>query len=339
MNGYQRVVATLSGKPVGSLASMPITMMLAADMIGVPYGEYVSDYRLLVKGQLATAGEFHFDHVSAISDPAREAGEHGATIRFNEDAPPAIDEANAMLIDKTRLDSMSLLDPMREGSRTRDRIDGVRGLAEAVKNELFVEGWVEGPCAEAADLRGINNLMLDFMDDPDFVRRLFDFNVVNALRFAEEQIKAGADIVGIGDAAASLVGPALYREFVFPYEKRLVDGIHALGCRVRLHICGNIKRSLTEIGRLGCDFVDIDSMVPLSQCREEMGPGQVLAGNIDPVKTLRNGNPESVFQAVERCHRETGNPFIVSAGCEIPRDTPHDNINAMLNYANTPASL
>ena len=38
----------------------------------------------------------------------------------------------------------------------------------------ILEGWVEGPVAEGADLRGINTLMLDFLDDPDFVRDLFD---------------------------------------------------------------------------------------------------------------------------------------------------------------------
>lgn len=333
MNGCQRILATLDRKPADSLAYMPITMMLAADVLGVPYGEYVTDHRLLVQGQLATAKKFQFDYVSAISDPAREAAAHGAEIRFYEDAPPAIDEVNALLADKSRLDAMQPFDPLREGSRTLDRVNGVRGLAEAVKGELLVEGWVEGPCAEAADLRGINNLMLDFMDDPDFVHRLFDFNVVCALRFAEEQIKAGADLIGMGDAAASLVGPAIYRNFVFPYEKRVVDGIRALGARVRLHICGNIGRSLADIGRLGADFVDVDSMVSLEKCRGEMGPDQVLAGNLDPVKTLRGGDPETIYQAVAECHRQAGSHYIVAAGCEIPRDTPHENIDAMLRYA------
>ena len=66
-----------------------------------------------------------------------------------------------------------------------------------------------------------------------------------------------------------------------------------MGTRVRLHICGNIRRILPGIGSLGCEMVDIDSMVPLEQARREMGPAAVLAGNIDPVKTLRNGTPEA----------------------------------------------
>ena len=91
------------------------------------------------------------------------------------------------------------------------------------------------------------------------------------LEFARAQVEAGADLIGVGDAAASLVGPQIYEEFVRPYEQRLVDGLHAMGTRVRLHICGNIRRILPGIGSLGCDMVDIDSMVPLDQARREMG--------------------------------------------------------------------
>lgn len=326
MNGYNRIIATLQGESTPCLAFMPITMMLAADVLGVPYGKYVTDYRTLVKAQLETAKRFGFDHVSAISDPAREAADLGADVRFFDDAPPAIDETNALLLDK---DKLSFLKPIY-GSRMLDRVLAIGEFSKSVKNELFIEGWVEGPCAEAADLRGINNLMLDFHDDPQFVRSLFQFCVENAVRFAESQIKAGADIIGVGDAAASLVGPKIYREFVLPYEKQLIDAIHALGGRVRLHICGNISRSLKEIGTLVCEMIDLDSMVSLEKARAEMGERQVIAGNIDPVKTLRNGTPESVHKAVAECHRAAGSNFIIAAGCEIPRDTPHENITAML---------
>ena len=44
--------------------------------------------------------EFDCDHVSVISDPACEAADCGATIKFFPDQPPAIDEANALLTDK-----------------------------------------------------------------------------------------------------------------------------------------------------------------------------------------------------------------------------------------------
>ena len=216
-----------------------------------------------------------------------------------------------------------------------DRVRGVRLLKEQVGGDKLIEGWIEGPCAESADLRGINTLMLDFYDDPDFVRRLFDFVVEMGLRFAKAQLDAGAQLIGVGDAAASLIGPQLYDEFVWPYEKRLVDGLHALGAKVRLHICGNTSKILEGMGRLGCDMVDLDYFVSVADARRAMGPDQVLLGNLDPVRVIRDGTPESIAAAVAECHRQAGPHYIVGAGCEIPRGTPPDNLLALTRYAQT----
>jgi MtaA/CmuA family methyltransferase len=210
-------------------------------------------------------------------------------------------------------------------------------LREGAGNELLVEGWVEGPCAEAADLRGINRLMLDFSDDPEFVHSLFQFTLDVESGFALAQLEAGADIIGIGDAAASLVGPRIYRDFVWPYEKKLVDLVHAAGGRVRLHICGNTRRILEGMGTLGCELVDIDYPVPMQQARTQTGPRQTLAGNLDPVRALRNGMPDTIVQSLEELRFEAGERWIVAAGCEIVRDTPHENVRTMVEFARTHA--
>jgi MtaA/CmuA family methyltransferase len=153
------------------------------------------------------------------------------------------------------------------------------------------------------------------------------------LRFARAQGEAGADIIGVGDPAASLVGPKIYQEFVWPFERKLVDGLHALGVRVRLHICGNTRLILEGMGKLGCEIVDLDSAAPLQMARAAMGPSQVLLGNLDPVRDLRAGTPGSVYAAVAECHSQAGSRFIVGAGCEVPRDTPTANVHALVRYA------
>ncbi len=332
MNGYERTMAMLDGRPIDCLPLLPITMMFAADRIGVKYGEYTSDYRKLVEGQLRTAEEFDFDYVSCISDPTREAADCGAAIQFFEDQPPAVDENNALLADKTALARLQVPGPLG-GGRMHDRVRAAALFKEKVGGERLIEGWIEGPAAEAADLRGINTLMLDFYDDPAFVRDLFDFILEMELQFARAQIEAGIDLVGVGDAAASLVGPQIYEEFVWPYEKKLFDRLHEMGTRIRLHICGNIGRILEPIGRLKCDLVDVDYMVSLEDARRQMGPDQVLAGNVDPVAVVRNGTPESVTEAIAACHRASGDRYIVAAGCEIVRDTPLENVRALCDYA------
>jgi MtaA/CmuA family methyltransferase len=322
------VLAVMEGRATDRTPFMPITMLFASRRAGVLYRDYAADYRVLAEAQLRVAEDFSIDHVSTISDPAREAADFGAAVEWFEDQPPAINEAATVLQDKGTLAQLKAPDPLG-GGRMHDRVRGIALLRERVGNDKAVEGWVEGPCAEAADLRGINTLMTDFMDDPEFVRDLFAFCVDNALRFARPQVEAGADFIGVGDAAASLVGPAIYKEFVLPFEHKLVDGLHALGTRVRLHICGKTRRLYEGMGQLGCDIVDLDWMNPVDEARAKMGPRQVLLGNIDPVKVLRAGTPETVHAAMLECSRQSGGAFVAGAGCEVVWDTPAGNLHAM----------
>ncbi len=334
MTGRDRILAMYDGRSVDHLPLMPITMMFAGDWLGVCYRDYVTDFRLLSQAQLKVARDFNLDYVSVISDPAREASDLGAVVEWFDNQPPAIVESRALLGRKETLAGLKVPDPMA-GPRMVDRVRGVELLQKWTGQEELVEGWVEGPCALSADLRGLNTLMLDFLDDPGFVRDLFEFVVATALRFAKAQVEAGAEVIGVGDAAASLIGPKLYRELVAPHERKLIDGIHALGAFVRLHICGNTHKLFQEMGSLGAEQVDLDWMAPIADARARMGTSQVLAGNIDPVRVLRNGTPESVWAALEECLQQAQGCYIVSAGCEVPRDTPEANLRAMTRFAET----
>lgn len=334
MTGRERILAHLDGQPVDRLPFMPMTMQLACAQVGARYRDYCTDYRVLVEGQLRVVERFEVDYVNTMSDPAREAADCGAQIAWFVDQPAALVEEQALLAEKTRLVGLKVPDPLG-GGRMHNGIKAIELYRRELQQEKLIEGWVEGPCAEAADLRGINTLMLDFFDDPQFVRDLFDFVVGMELRFAAAQVEAGAEMIGIGDAAASLVGPRLYQEFVWPYEKKMVDGIHGLGAKARLHICGNTRPILQGLGRLGCDIVDLDSAAPINEARALMGDGQILLGNINPVTVMRSGTPAGVTKAVAQCHRQAESAFIVGAGCEIPRDTPPENLRALGDYART----
>lgn len=332
MTGKERVLAMIDGKPVDHLPLMPITMMFAADVAGVPYRDYAADHRVLVDAQLRVAETFGFDYVSAISDPARETSDLGGAVEWFDNQPPAIVESRALLEDKSRFKSLRLPDLSAPG-RMRDRVEGVALLKEKTGGSLLVEGWVEGPCAMAADLRGMNTLMMDFHDDPEFVTDLFEFVVEMETEFARAQVEAGADVIGIGDAAASLIGPKRYDRFVVELERKLVAAIKAMGARTRLHICGNTRKILAGMGSLGCDIVDLDFLSPVAEGREAMGPDQVLLGNIDPVRVLHDGTAESVARRIAECHEAARPRYIVAAGCEVPRGTPAENLKAMAEFA------
>lgn len=334
MTSRERVFAHLAGQPVDRLPVMPITMMFACDRIGARYRDYCTDYHVLVEGQIRTAEEFGFDYVNTMSDPAREAADCGATVQYFDNQPPALVEQQALLADKSRLASLKIPDPLG-GGRMHNAIQALARFKERVGKEKIIEGWIEGPMAEGADLRGINTVMLDFFDDAPFVRDLFAFVVELELRFAWAQLQAGADVIGIGDAAASTVGPRIYEQFIWPYEKKLVEGVREMGGKVRLHICGDTRRLLSGMGKLGCEIVDLDYPAPLAEARRAMGPGQVLLGNVHPVVVLRGGNPADVTAAVAECHHQAGSRYIAGAGCEVPRDTPLENLRALCAYAHS----
>ena len=106
-----------------------------------------------------------------------------------------------------------------------------------------------------------------------------------------------------------------------------------MGALVRLHICGNTTPILDGMGRLGCDIVDLDFPVPLAEARRVMGEKQVLLGNLDPVAALKDSTPGVIHTAITQCHHDAAIRYIVSAGCEVPRDTPAENLRVLQEFA------
>ena len=332
MNPKEIAIAVMNRRPAEARPFMPITMAFAARRIGVPYRRYATDAATQAEGQMKVAADFGTSHVSAISDPCVEAHDLGAVVTFPEDATPYISEENSLLADKSVLAGLRPVDPGR-GRRMSNRLRAVQLLAERSGGELLVEGWVEGPCAEAADLRGINRLMMDFFDDAPFVSDLMDFVTDQAISFALAQLEAGADIIGIGDAASSLIGPGFYHEFSAPRTKRYVEAIHDAGGLVRLHICGRTEALAGDWKDLKADMIDVDAGNSLKAVRTALGPdGAALAGNLDPVREVRDSNPGDIDRRLAECEKESSPSWIIGAGCEIPVDCPDANLRAMENY-------
>ncbi|NTU51715.1 MAG: uroporphyrinogen decarboxylase, partial [Candidatus Aminicenantes bacterium] len=259
------------------------------------------------------------------SDPWREASDFGMAFDYPEEG---VGRPRGYLINSDA-DILKLrpVDPAA-GVRMRQRVESVGKLAEAVGRTHSVLGWVEGPLAEYADLRGVERAMLDLIDKPELYLAAGEVVVENAMAFARAQIAAGADMIGIGDAAASLVGPALYRDLVLPLETRLIAAIHDAGAAAKLHICGNTAPIVGLMAQTGADVIDLDWMVPLDEARGTVGPGVTLCGNFDPVGVLLKGTPKTVAAAAHECLRQGGSRFILMPGCEVPPETPEANIRA-----------
>lgn len=325
MNSYERFTARLRGQPVDRIPNFDIFMTRAAHHIGQPLSRYYLDYRVLVEANLAALNDFHVDIVQAISDPYREAADLGLEVEFPHDSLPLSHQP--LLAAPEDLARLKLVEPS-SGRRMSDRLDAVRAFRAQVGGSVPVMGWVEGGLAEAADLRGVSQLLSDLYDRPEWVQEVIEFCAEQAIAFARAQIEAGADLIGLGDAICSQISPKMYRQFALPYEQRIFAAVHEMGAVTRLHICGNTTRLLPDMLQSGADIIDLDWMVDIEKAAQLFDDRAAICGNFDPVAVMLQGTPETVRAATQDCIQKGGRRLLSGAGCEIPDGTPGENLLA-----------
>lgn len=325
MTPKERVLARLAGKPVDRVPNFNILMAFAAKYIGRTMDEFCADYRVLAEGNIRANEAFGIDLLNTMSDPYRETADYGAEIMFPYDSLPVCKRFISEPCDIKKLKPFKIENSVR-------MLDRVRAL-ELYKREFGEEwpimGWVEGCAAESADLMGLTEYIFAFYDEPEMVREMMDICLETAINCIEPQVKAGADIIGVGDAVASVLGPEKYREWILPYENKIFEEIHRCGAAGRLHICGNTTPLLDDMRCCGADIIDIDWMVDFKTANEKLNGAAIVCGNFDPVSVVQFGTPERTADAVRSCCESGGENCIIMAGCEIPKDTPHENLRAV----------
>lgn len=267
----------LRGQAVDRPPNFDIMMTFAAHYIGQPLSHYYLDWRVLCEANLAVRRDFALDLVQTISDPYREAADFGAAIEFPEDDLPLC--RTPLLSGQADLNKLQPVDP-GSGRRMSDRLAAVRGLHERVAGAVPVMGWVEGALAEAADLLGVTELMTGLTDQPEWIEELLERCIEVEIAFARAQIDAGADIIGLGDAVASLISPAMYRQFALPYEQRIFAAVHAKGALARLHICGDTTHLLPAMAASGANLIDVDWMVDFRQAAATLGDRAAICATL-----------------------------------------------------------
>ncbi len=326
MTSFERFQHRLAGKPVDRPPNFDIMMQFAAHYIHKPLRDYYWDHRVLVNANMAMLEDFKLDIVQAISDPYREAFDLGLDVAFPDDALPL--STRPLLADPADLNKLKLTKP-ENGKRMSDRLQAIYKFRELVGGQVPIMGWVEGALAEAADLRGVGQLMMDLFERPDWVIDLLEFCCEQEILFARAQIDAGADIMGLGDAVASQVSPAWYRQYGLPYEQRIFAAVREKSATPRLHICGNTSLIVEDMAKSGADIVDLDWMVDYGHAAQLYGDaGPAICGNFDPVKVMLQGSPTDVKHAVAHCLQVGGRKNFNMAGCEIPDGTPTENLQA-----------
>jgi MtaA/CmuA family methyltransferase len=326
VNGYERFHAMIRSETCDILPRMPILMAFKAGFSGVEYRSFATDWRVKVDANIRCAEHFDFDVVDVMSDPYCETQGFGGEIEYPRDeVPRCLKQPLAATKDLNCLLKPSPL----QSERMANTVNTVRAYKEMVHRQYSIHGWVEGPAPEAADLRGVMDFLMDVLLDPKWCAELMDVCTDVAIEFARAQIESGADVIGVGDSICSQLPPDVYAELVAPRQERLFQAIRAAGGIVRLHVCGDITHLLPFIKDLSVDILDVDSLVDMAAASDAVGAKMVLAGNLDPVQDLLQGNPDFVREKIRRIYDSIGNPMLVTAGCEIPRDTPHENVMAL----------
>jgi uroporphyrinogen decarboxylase len=172
------------------------------------------------------------------------------------------------------------------------------------------------------DLMGLDRFLMAFITEPELVRRIVRFSVDYNLELGELVRAHGVDILGIGDDFADnrgpFVSPEMFRGFLYPEFKRVVQGYKDMGFYVIKHSDGNLNPILDMLIESGIDCLDpIDPLgdMDIGYIRERYGDRIARKGNIDCVKTLVGGPAERVKGEVIECIRSAspGGGHIISS--------------------------
>jgi uroporphyrinogen decarboxylase len=327
MTPKEKLKSLKNGQQVEGVLFFPIVMHFAARLAGQKYCDFARDYREMVRANIVCMERMGMDYVTVMCDPYRETSAFGGVVSYPEDAVP---RCTTQVLNSIEDLQMLRTPDVITSERIKNCIESIRLYKQELGDSVPIVGWVEGPLAEACDIIGMEQMMLNTCMNPEFaealMRKCLDFAKV----FAKAQIDAGADIIGIGEAVCSQISVEQYAEMIFSLDKELIDYIHSEGALVKLHICGNITHLLPAIKDAQPDIVDIDSMVEMDEAFELLGDNIIRCGNLDPVKMAREMSAEEVYQfSLSLIRKEKGRPFILSAGCEIPVGTPLENVLAM----------
>ncbi|MCE5346544.1 MAG: uroporphyrinogen decarboxylase family protein [Bacteroidales bacterium] len=323
MNSLQRTHDFINGLTVDRPPFHPILMRFAAQYAGVKYRDFCLSPHHKCDTNIRCATDFSYDWVNVMSDAWAEAEAYGVKLFYPEDNLPQVVEHVVKEI--SDIDKLSVI-KVSDHNRLKGRIEEIREYKRRIGHSQFICGWVEGPFAEYCDIRDVSSACMDLYEYPEKLKLALDIITESAIGFITAQVNAGAHCIGIGDAVCSLISPELYREFVFPLEKALIDHAHSIDSLVKLHICGNTTAILPDMIKTGADIVDIDHLVnSMGDFISLFSAKQVPSGNSDPVSIIRDGNRETIEESVLRCFKVTNGRGIVSAGCEIPPDTSPEN--------------
>jgi uroporphyrinogen decarboxylase len=332
MNSKERVLNALAFRKSDRVPVVPFIIGFAAKYAGAKFIDYAKNPAVIAESQMAVARRFRVDAVYVDSDPVVEIEAMGARVEYPEDESPMASTPTVMSSHDVRL--LRVADPEKDG-RLPVWLDAIRILKEKAGSEYAVFANVNGPFQAAAQLLGISETARCLLSKPDLLLDLLDLTTQTVVDFMRAEVQAGVDAVLLGDAmsSTSFISPKALEQFSFPFIQNVIRQAEGRVPFI-LHICGDATRIIDKMVATGARYLELDSLVDLAQVRKNHGNSVGIIGNVSPMLLLF-GTPQEVDEECRKAIQAGGldGAYILGSGCEVPKNTPHENLDAMVRAA------
>ncbi|MCC6730551.1 MAG: hypothetical protein IT208_14545 [Chthonomonadales bacterium] len=230
--------------------------------------------------------------------------------------------------------------PSWEDVEPRTRYPGLEAFHAA--RERMGEDGVVGVSVGLPGLGQHPESTYEFYDDPAAVAARCEKTHHDILRWVDEAVTLAPDLLLIGVSGFMIFNPEpIFRRLALPTLQAITARCRSAGVLSQIHCCGPEY----ALVRIAAEESDLDSINPLEirpmgdcdlrRAKREYGRRLSLMGNLHTTDVMLRGSPDDVARASREAIDDAaeGGGFILSTGDQCGRDTPDENIRAMIEVA------